>query len=67
MTDKGKLLLVDPKPTEYKKVTEFQTGLNIVDSGYPKKSQFAWTHPVVANGKVYVRYCNQLICYDLKD
>ncbi|MHC4355405.1 MAG: PQQ-binding-like beta-propeller repeat protein, partial [Planctomycetota bacterium] len=65
MTDKGKLMLVDPKPDECRKVTEFQTSLNIVDSGYPAKSQFAWTHPVVARGKVYVRYCNQLICYDL--
>ncbi|MHC4171856.1 MAG: outer membrane protein assembly factor BamB family protein [Planctomycetota bacterium] len=67
LTDRGKLLLVDPKPTEYRKVTEFQTGLRIVDSGYPQKSQFVWTHPVVAHGKVYVRYCNQLICYDLEN
>ncbi len=65
LTDMGKLLLVDPKPDSYRKVTEFQTSLNITDSGYPAKSQFAWTHPVVARGKVYVRYCNQLICYDL--
>jgi len=65
LTDKGKLMLVEPKPDEYSKVTEFQTSLNIANSGYPEKSQFVWTHPVVASGKVYVRYCSQLICYDL--
>jgi outer membrane protein assembly factor BamB len=65
LTDKGKLLLVEPEPTGYKKVAEFQTGLNIADSGYPAKSQFAWTHPVVAHGKVYVRYCNHFICYNI--
>ena len=65
LTDKGKLVLVDPRRDECREVTEFQTSLNIADSGYPAKSRFAWTHPVVARGKVYVRYCNQLICYDL--
>jgi outer membrane protein assembly factor BamB len=65
LTGAGKLLLVKPGPGEYRKATEFQTSLNIADSGYPAKSQFAWTPPVVARGKVYVRYCNQLICYDL--
>jgi outer membrane protein assembly factor BamB len=65
LTDQGKLLLVDASPDGYKKITSFQTSLNIVDSGYPEKSQFAWTHPIVAHGKVYVRYCSQLICYDL--
>lgn len=65
LTDKGKLLLVNPDPNEYNKITEFQTSLRVVDSGYPKKSQYVWTIPVVANGKLYVRYCNHLICYDL--
>ncbi|MFH1708073.1 MAG: hypothetical protein ABIF71_09155 [Planctomycetota bacterium] len=25
----------------------------------------AWTVPVVANGKLYVRYLQRLVCYDL--
>jgi len=26
----------------------------------------AWTKPVVANGKLYLRYMQQLVCYELK-
>ena len=26
----------------------------------------AWTHPVIANGKLYIRDQNQLFCYNIK-
>jgi hypothetical protein len=30
------------------------------------KDNMVWAHPVVANGKLYVRDHNLLFCYDLK-
>lgn len=63
LTSTGKLMLVKPDPNKYLKVAQFQTGLKVAD--HPPKQQFVWTPPVVADGKVYVRYSEQLICYDL--
>jgi outer membrane protein assembly factor BamB len=44
--------------------------------GYKEKGRFkqpdhgdrpAWPHPVVANGRLYLRDGNVLLCYDVKD
>ena len=58
MDIKGNLFLVNPDPDRFIKVTEFRGAL-----GDPKHP--AWTIPVVANGKLYLRYRQRLVCYSL--
>jgi hypothetical protein len=55
---KGNLFLVKPDPYGFKKVGEILGAI-------PDVKNPAWTVPVVANGKLYLRYLQQLICYDL--
>jgi len=56
LNNNGTLLLVEPTPTAFKKVAEF----NAI------KGNPVWTVPVVAAEKVFVRHKEHLICYDLK-
>ena len=55
---KGNLFLVKPEPSGFKKVCEIMSALTDVKNP-------AWTVPVVANGKLYLRYMQQLVCYKL--
>lgn len=55
---KGNLFLVEPDPTAFKLTTPFPDAL-------PDIADPAWTLPVVANGRLYLRYMQHLICYDL--
>ncbi len=57
---KGNLFLVQPDPSKFIKSGEIKSA--IVDVKNP-----AWTVPVVANGKLYLRYLQQLLCYKLQD
>lgn len=57
---KGNLFLVEPDPNEFKKVAEIKGAM-------PGVRHFAWTVPVIANGKLYLRYMQHLICYDLME
>jgi len=57
-TEKGAMLLLEPSPKEYLERGRFDQ---------PDRSkQPAWAHPVVANGKLYVRDQDVLLCYDVK-
>lgn len=56
---KGNLFLVSPDPSGFKKVGEIRAAIENVKNP-------AWTVPVVANGKLYLRYLQQLVCYELK-
>ena len=57
-TEKGALLLIEPSPKEYLERGRFDQ---------PDRSELpAWAHPVVANGKLYVRDQDVLLCYDVK-
>ena len=58
MNVKGDLFLVKPGPEALNIVGKFENALKEV------KYQ-AWTVPVIANGKLYVRYLQTLACYDL--
>ena len=58
MDIKGNLFLVKPRPDAFEKVTEFRAAV-------PDVGGHAWTIPVPANGKLYLRYRQTLICYDL--
>ena len=49
----GKLALVKPSPEAFDMVSQFDA-----IKGFP-----VWTQPVIANGRLYLRFCNELICY----
>ncbi len=56
---KGNLFLVKPNPEALQKVTEMPNALPDIDRN-------AWARPVIANGRLYLRYMQTLICYDLR-
>lgn len=58
MDIKGNLFLVEPNPNAFKLIAYFRNALGAVT--HP-----AWTIPVVANGRLYLRYMQRLVCYDL--
>jgi outer membrane protein assembly factor BamB len=55
---KGDIALIEANPKKYVEKGRF----NQVDRS-DKKS---WTHPVIANGKLYIRDQGVLLCYDVK-
>ena len=55
---KRNLFLVKPTPSAFVKVGEIHAAVEDVKNP-------AWTVPVVANGKLYLRYMQQLVCYKL--
>jgi outer membrane protein assembly factor BamB len=56
--EKGTMTLIEPGPKEYIERGRFEQ---------PDRSESpAWTHPVIANGKLYVRDQDLLLCYDVK-
>jgi len=55
---KGNLFLVKPDPEAFRKVAE-------MPGAVPEVGRYAWTRPVIANGRLYLRYRQALICYDL--
>jgi outer membrane protein assembly factor BamB len=55
--DKGTLALIEANPAGYKEHGRFEQ---------PNRSdQKAWPHPVVSNGKLYIRDEDHLLCYDI--
>jgi len=57
-TERGTMLLIEPNAKEYIERGRFEQ---------PDRSrQPAWTHPVIANGKLYLRDQDVLFCYDVK-
>lgn len=57
-TEKGTMLLIEPNPKQYVERGRFDQ---------PDRSQQpAWPHPVIANGKLYLRDQDLLLCYDVK-
>lgn len=55
---KGNLALIKPDPSGFNKVGEIKSAISDVKNP-------AWTVPVVANGRLYLRYMQQLVCYQL--
>jgi hypothetical protein len=54
----GAILLIEPSPKQYTERSRFQQ---------PDRTNLpAWSHPVIANGKLYVRDQDVLFCYDIK-
>lgn len=58
LTEKGKMSLVKPSPESFKVVSGFQV---------PKGGKgYFWAHPVVCDGRLYVRHDNNLYAYKIK-
>lgn len=61
--ENGNVALVEPSPEGYREKGRFSP------SDQPKRKsrmEKAWTYPVVANGRLYLRDHNMLWCYDVK-
>jgi len=56
--ENGPMVLVEASPKKYVELSRFSQ---------PERSKAkAWSHPVIANGKLYLRDQNVLFCYDVK-
>ncbi len=56
--ESGTMLLIEPSPKQYMERGRFEQP--------DRSNQPAWPHPVIANGKLYIRDQNVLLCYDVK-
>lgn len=57
-TEEGAIVLIEPSRKEYLERGRFEQ---------PDRTRLpAWAHPVVANGKLYIRDQDKLYCYDVK-
>jgi outer membrane protein assembly factor BamB len=56
---KGTVILCEASPTGYKELGRF-------DQPDVTKEWPTWAHPTIANGKLYLRDFDLLLCYDLK-
>ena len=57
----GFMVLIEPSPDELKVVSSFKLPAADV-AKYPQ----SWPHPVIANGKLYIRDQNAMYCFDLR-
>jgi outer membrane protein assembly factor BamB len=57
-TEKGTMLLIEPNPKQYVERGRFEQP--------DRTPQPAWAHPVIANGKLYLRDQDVLFCYDVR-
>jgi outer membrane protein assembly factor BamB len=55
---KGTIALIDASPAGYNEVGQFDQP--------DRTEQNSWPHPVIANGKLYIRDQDTLLCYDVK-
>lgn len=57
-TEEGPIVLIEPSRKEYLERGRFDQ---------PERTdKLAWAHPVIANGKLYIRDQDTLFCYDVK-
>jgi len=54
----GNLYLVKPDPQAFAAVAEWRRALGKIRGP-------VWTVPVVANGRLYLRFKQRLVCYDI--
>jgi outer membrane protein assembly factor BamB len=57
-TEDGAMLLIEPNAKQYVERGRFEQP--------DRSSAPAWPHPVIANGKLYIRDQDVLLCYDVK-
>ena len=56
-TEQGDMILIEPNRERYVERGRFEQP--------DRTREPAWTHPVIANGKLYVRDQDVLFCYDI--
>jgi outer membrane protein assembly factor BamB len=61
-SDSGDCALLKPDPKKWSEVSRFP----IPQKGQNKPNGKIWTHPVIANGKLYLRDQEFLFCFDIK-
>src|SRR5262249_18047558 len=61
--DNGTVVLLEPNPTEWKEAGRFKIPQ---ETKVPRQKGHIWTHPVVSNGRLYLRDEDLLFCYDVK-
>jgi hypothetical protein len=54
--DRGAVLLIEASPEGLNVKGRFES---------PNEEGPAWAHPVIHQGKLYLRHANSLFCYDL--
>ncbi|MEM9646082.1 MAG: PQQ-binding-like beta-propeller repeat protein [Planctomycetota bacterium] len=55
ISEKGDLILLDADPEEHHEIAKI-----------PSVEGITWNHPVIANGKLFVRNVREMVCYELK-
>lgn len=55
--EKGEVLLIEPSREQFVERGRFEQP--------DRSSSPAWAHPIVANGKLYIRDQGLLLCYDV--
>jgi len=55
--DNGIMALVEASPREYREISTFKI---------PHASRQSWSHPVICNGRLYLREQDYLMCYNLR-
>ena len=61
-TETGTMLLIEPNPKQYVELGRFEQP----DRSDATQAGHGWSHPVIANGKLYLRDQDVLLCYDVK-
>src|SRR5437868_10705001 len=54
----GPVILADASPSQYVERGRFDQPV--------RSERMAWPHPLIANGKLYIRDQDVLLCYDVK-
>jgi alcohol dehydrogenase (cytochrome c) len=57
-SEEGPIVLIEPTKEGYKEVARFEQP--------DRSTAMAWAHPIIANGKLYIRDQGLLLCYDVK-
>jgi len=68
LTYSGDLWLLNPTPEGFQKITEWKGAIKTEPwwtANGGKSPAPCWSVPVIARGKLYLRYSNTLACYDL--
>lgn len=58
LSEEGEVALLKPTAKEFEVAGRFRL--------VPERKSDAWTHPVISNGRLYLRYHETLFCYDVR-
>jgi hypothetical protein len=59
LSEEGEMALLRPRESDFK----FEGKFRLV----PGKKTDVWTHPVIHDGRLYLRYHGELFCYDIRE